>query len=130
MFHVASLITIGPGEEILFSLPVNHLNKNWHIEIPFNFELPQGKGPRDPLNRRAPHGYSLFNVGFASKSTSRHCEELVIFCQRISVSAREVGLRGKFVVERSASCIERYSLREFFAYFVPSKSPMAIRLSM
>ncbi|HXA00089.1 MAG TPA: hypothetical protein VN025_20190 [Candidatus Dormibacteraeota bacterium] len=65
MFHVASLIIIDPGEEILFSLPVNHLSRNWHIEIPFEFELPQGKGPRDPLNGGEPlmavH-YSLWDL--------------------------------------------------------------------
>jgi len=65
LFHVASLITIDPGEEILFSLPVNHLSRNRHIEIPFNFELPQGKGPRDPLNGGEPlmavH-YSLWDL--------------------------------------------------------------------
>lgn len=54
LFHVASLIAIDPGEEILFSLPVNHLSRNWHIEIPFDFKLPQGKGPHDPLNGGEP----------------------------------------------------------------------------
>jgi hypothetical protein len=65
IFHVASLITIDPGEEILISLPVNHLSRNWHIEIPFDFELPQGKGSRDPLNGGEPvmavH-YSLWDL--------------------------------------------------------------------
>lgn len=45
MEEVASLVTISPGEEILFSMPVNHLSKRWHVEIPFDFELPHGKGP-------------------------------------------------------------------------------------
>jgi hypothetical protein len=45
MEEVASLVSIGPGEEILFSIPVNHLSDRWHMEIPFDFELPNGKGP-------------------------------------------------------------------------------------
>jgi len=45
MEEVASLASIGPGEEILFSMPVNHLSERWHVEIPFDFELPPGKGP-------------------------------------------------------------------------------------
>lgn len=45
MEEVASLVTIGPGEEILFSMPVNHLSDRWHVEIPFDFELSRGKGP-------------------------------------------------------------------------------------
>jgi hypothetical protein len=32
-----------PGESILFSIPVNHLSKRWHIEIPYTFALPRGK---------------------------------------------------------------------------------------
>jgi hypothetical protein len=43
MFDVASLIAIGPGEEMLFSMPVNHLSKRWHVEITFAFELPPEK---------------------------------------------------------------------------------------
>jgi hypothetical protein len=45
MEEVASFVVIGPGEEILFSMPVNHLSKRWHLEIPFDFDLPHGKGP-------------------------------------------------------------------------------------
>ncbi len=47
LFHVASLVSIEPGRNILFSLPLNHLSKKWHIEIPFEFELPKGNGPHD-----------------------------------------------------------------------------------
>jgi hypothetical protein len=47
LVDVASLISIRPGEQILFSMPVNHLGKHWHVEIPFEFELPRGKGPRE-----------------------------------------------------------------------------------
>jgi hypothetical protein len=62
MFDVASLVSIEPGRDILFSLPVNHLSKKWHIEIPFEFELPKGKGPRDPINGGIPVQYSLLDL--------------------------------------------------------------------
>jgi hypothetical protein len=45
MEEVASLVTIGPGQQILFSMPVNHLSERWHVEIPFDFELSPTKGP-------------------------------------------------------------------------------------
>jgi hypothetical protein len=47
LVDVASFISIGPGEQILFSMPVNHLGKHWHVEIPFEFDLPRGKCCRD-----------------------------------------------------------------------------------
>jgi hypothetical protein len=65
MEEVASLVTIGPEEEILFSMPVNHLSKRWHVEIPFEFELPKGKGLRDPANGGEPImvvSYSLWDL--------------------------------------------------------------------
>lgn len=49
MEEVGSLVTIEPGSDILFSLPVNHLSEKWHIEIPFEFEVPKGKGPHDSV---------------------------------------------------------------------------------
>jgi hypothetical protein len=55
MFDVGSEIRILPGKSIRVSFPVNSLGrrrqhgKNWHVEIPFKFDLPQGKGPRDPV---------------------------------------------------------------------------------
>ena len=65
MFHVASLVSIEPGTDLLFSLPVNHLSKKWHIEIPFEFELPKGKGLHDPISGGDPvmvlH-YSLWDL--------------------------------------------------------------------
>ncbi len=45
MEEVASSVSIGPGQEILFSMPINHLSERWHVEIPFDFEPPPGKGP-------------------------------------------------------------------------------------
>ena len=47
-FEVGSELTVRPGKEILFSIPVNQLGKKWHVEIPFEFKVPEGKIPRDP----------------------------------------------------------------------------------
>jgi hypothetical protein len=74
MFHVASLVSIEPGTGILFSLPVNHLSKKWHIEIPFEFELPKGKGPRDPVNGGIPVmvvQYSIWDLPPESRAEIR-----------------------------------------------------------
>jgi hypothetical protein len=48
MFDVSSFDTIGPGEEILFSIPANSLDKRWHVEIPFEFAPRKSKGTWDP----------------------------------------------------------------------------------
>jgi hypothetical protein len=42
MEEVGSSERISPGERILFSVPVNHLSERWHIEIPYDFDLPKG----------------------------------------------------------------------------------------
>ena len=47
MFHVGSFQSLAPGEQVLFSVPANHFDSRWHMEIPIDFELPKGKGPRD-----------------------------------------------------------------------------------
>jgi len=65
MSELYSLVTIDPGTDALFSIPVNHLSKRWHIEIPFTFNLPKGKGPRDPKNGGTPVmvvSYSLWDL--------------------------------------------------------------------
>jgi len=43
---VSGIATIRPGKNILFSLPTTQFAEGWHIEIPYKFHLPQGKGPR------------------------------------------------------------------------------------
>jgi hypothetical protein len=43
---VGSEYHIRPGKNILFSLPTSQFVKHWHIEIPYEFVVPQGKGPR------------------------------------------------------------------------------------
>jgi hypothetical protein len=46
--EVGSSESIPPGKGILFSISVNHLSKRWRIEIPYTFDLPQGRCCRDP----------------------------------------------------------------------------------
>jgi hypothetical protein len=48
-FDLASAETILPGKSLLFSVPVTHLSKSWHMEIPYEFDLPSGKGPRQEI---------------------------------------------------------------------------------
>jgi hypothetical protein len=65
MSDVASLVTIMPGKEILFSIPINHISKRWHVEIPFKFVLPEGTVPRDPKVSLGPTmviEYSIWDV--------------------------------------------------------------------
>ena len=54
LIDVMSAITVEPGEAILFSMPVNHVGKHWHVEIPFEFDVPRGKGGRDEKNGGQP----------------------------------------------------------------------------
>ena len=48
VIDVGSLVTIMPGKDILFSIPINHLSERWHVEIRLEFDLPKGKGSRNP----------------------------------------------------------------------------------
>lgn len=38
-FEVGTMATLGPGQTIYFSLPLNHISDKWHVEIPFRFDL-------------------------------------------------------------------------------------------
>ena len=65
MSEVCSLVTIDPEEEILFNVPANTVSKKWHMEIPFEFDLPRGKGSRDPNNGGEPQmviSYGLWDL--------------------------------------------------------------------
>lgn len=55
MVEIGSSESIPPGESILFSIPMNHLSERWHVEIPYDFELPQGRCCRDPKVGGQPH---------------------------------------------------------------------------
>lgn len=50
--EVAGVTRVAPGESVMFSVPVDHLgsrSNGWHMEIPFWFSVPEGRGPRDPI---------------------------------------------------------------------------------
>lgn len=47
----AQVIRVIPsGQEITFSLPINHVRENWHFEIPFRFALKHVRGIRQPYS--------------------------------------------------------------------------------
>lgn len=41
--ELSSAATIAPNGSLLFSIPTTHLNDSWHIEIPYEFEVPTVK---------------------------------------------------------------------------------------
>ena len=59
---VSSTASIAPGQSVLFSVPVSHLGKSWHIEIPYSFDLPYGTGPRQPTTAGEPRMVLLYYV--------------------------------------------------------------------
>ena len=40
MYDVGSRYILEPGKSLSFSVPLNHVADDWHIEIPFDFVLP------------------------------------------------------------------------------------------
>jgi hypothetical protein len=56
---------ISPGQNILFSVPVNHVSEKWHLEIPFEFDFPRGTVPRRSEVGGLPHmvlEYTLWDL--------------------------------------------------------------------
>jgi hypothetical protein len=53
-FELSSTLSVPPGKSVLFSVPVTHLSKSWHIEIPYTFDVPSGKGLRNPVTGGEP----------------------------------------------------------------------------
>jgi len=45
---VLTLIT--PGDQLYFSVPANHVSKNWHFEIPFRLAMPNNSRIRPPYS--------------------------------------------------------------------------------
>jgi hypothetical protein len=45
-----TLTMIPPGGQIIFSLPLNHVGKTWHFEIPFRLALPNKGRTRPPYS--------------------------------------------------------------------------------
>jgi len=61
-FEVGSVESIPSGKSVLFSVPVTHLSKSWHIEIPYEFNVPPGKGPRQPIVGGRPRMVLLYSA--------------------------------------------------------------------
>jgi hypothetical protein len=53
MSSVSSFVIIGPGQSVYFSLPLNHVSKTWHFEVPFRFALKQQGPYREPESHLA-----------------------------------------------------------------------------
>lgn len=60
--EVSSAARISPGNSLLFSIPVTHLSKSWHIEIPYMFDIPHGKEPRQPTEGGEPKMVLLYSI--------------------------------------------------------------------
>ena len=44
---------VPPGGQVLFSVPANHVGKDWHIEIPFQLAIPNNSTIRPPYSHLA-----------------------------------------------------------------------------
>jgi hypothetical protein len=60
--ELSSVHHVSPGNSLLFSIPVTHLSESWHIEIPYKFDVPIGKGPRQPIVGGEPKMVLLYSV--------------------------------------------------------------------
>jgi len=49
-FDTVALTLIPPGKQALFSIPINHVSKTWHFEIPFRLALPKKGRIRPPYS--------------------------------------------------------------------------------
>jgi hypothetical protein len=48
---VTSILTLQPGENVLFSVPVNHVASGWFLQVVFQFDLPPVKnGAAQPVS--------------------------------------------------------------------------------
>jgi hypothetical protein len=64
-FEVGSRQDIEPGTDLLFSVPINHVGPRWSFEIPFEFNVVNGKFPRDPNVNGFPRmvfPYSMYDL--------------------------------------------------------------------
>ena len=61
-FELGSGVTVQPGKEVLFSIPLNQLGRTWHVEVPFNFKVPQGKCCRAPIVGGEPEMHITYSI--------------------------------------------------------------------
>ena len=57
------LIVIPPGDQVLFSVPSNHVTKTWHFEIPFRLAVPNNSSIRPPYSYLAFYHDDLDRAG-------------------------------------------------------------------
>jgi hypothetical protein len=50
MFSASSFVTIAPDRNVYFSLPSNQVSNEWHVEIPFRFDIKVKTPIRSPSN--------------------------------------------------------------------------------
>jgi hypothetical protein len=74
-FDVGSIENIPPGKSIVFSLPTNQFRQNWHIEIPYEFALPTGKGPRPDDIGGQPIMYVTYALWWLPKDIQQKIEK-------------------------------------------------------
>lgn len=63
-FETGGLQSIAPGKSLLFSVAINHLGERWHFEIPFEFDIPKAKIPRDPIVGGLPYMVIEYTLAF------------------------------------------------------------------
>lgn len=68
-FESFQLTMISPGDEVLFSVPANHVSKDWHIEIPFRLAVPNNSRIRPPYSYLAFYQEDLKNAQAATPTT-------------------------------------------------------------
>jgi len=64
-YEVGSRQAIASGTDLLFSVPINHIGPRWSFEIPFEFDVVNGKFPRDPNVNGFPRmvfPYSMYDL--------------------------------------------------------------------
>ena len=49
-FNTFETKLVAPGDQLLFSVPANHVSKDWHIEIPFRLAFPNQSSIRPPYS--------------------------------------------------------------------------------
>jgi hypothetical protein len=62
MSEAGSFQSVPPGQAMLFSVPINHVGKRWHFEIPFRFDLLTGKGFREPIVGGQPNMVIIYTI--------------------------------------------------------------------
>ena len=72
---VGSPLYIRPGRGVLFSLPTSQFMEGWHIEIPFEFAVPRGKGPRPNDIRGQPVMHMEYALGELPKDVQQKIEK-------------------------------------------------------